>query len=259
MRERLASLSDFLIDQLIKFLILFVPLFFVFGKGEHYYFSIYDIFKEVMIQSFAVLLAGFYLLKVYAQDEDDIQVKSSPLGLPILLFLISIIVSLIQVMNIYEGMIFIKRWVLNFVILFIVYNHVSEKKQIRRYLRYLVFIGFVVSLYGILQHLKIDFKFLHQNFTGNSFFGNPNFTSEYILIIVPVAFFLIFANIHPGWCLYYIITTAVMFIFLVLNKSRAVWIGGGAAGMIVITYLAVSYLRKGFRYNMGKNEKALFE
>ena len=258
MKEKLSTISAYCIDKLIKILLILVPLFFVFGKGENYYFSIYDIFKESIIESIAALLAGFYLLKIYAEDE--VRVKYSPLLWPLLLLYVSIFLSMLQAYNIYEAFIFVRQWTANFIILFVVYNFISDKKRIRCYLNYLIFIGGIVSCYGILQHLKIDFSFLHQNFVGNSTFGNPNFASEFILMVFPIALLLVFANVHAGWFLYYGITAILLFIFLIFNKSRAVWIGGGVAGMSVVMYLIYNYLTKRIRYHVGKNEKkhALF-
>lgn len=42
-KEKIIAISNFCIHFLIKTLIIVMPLFFVFGKGKHYYFSIYDI------------------------------------------------------------------------------------------------------------------------------------------------------------------------------------------------------------------------
>ncbi len=253
MKEKLFNFSNYCTDKLIKILLILVPLFFVFGKGENYYFSIYDVFKESIVESIAALLAGCYLLKIYSEDE--VNVKYSPLLWPLILLYISILLSIFQAYNKFEAFIFIQRWTANFIILFVVYNYISTKKLLKTYLNYFIFIGFAVSCYGILQHLKIDFSFLHQNFVGNSTFGNPNFASEFILIVFPVALLLIFANVHAGWFLYYGVSAVIMFIFLILNKSRAVWIGGGIAGMSVVIYLIYNYFSKGIKYQGGKNEK----
>ncbi|MFH1383339.1 MAG: O-antigen ligase family protein [Candidatus Omnitrophota bacterium] len=254
MKQRLSAISNFSIDTLIKLLVIFVPLFFIFGKGEHYYFSIYDVFKEVTIQSIAALLAGFFILKLYA--DDDCRIKYSPLLWPIIFFFISILLSLLQVFNMYEGVIYTRRWLSLFVILFVMYNYINDKKLIRRYINYFIFIGSVVSLYGILQHLTIDFTFLHQNFTGNSTLGNPNFSSEFILIVFPMALVLVFADHHAGRFLYYIMATIIMLVYLILNKSRAVWIGGSLAGMSIVFYLVYNYFTNGIKYHVWKKEKA---
>ena len=122
-KEKLSLISNYCIDKLIKILLLLVPLFFVFGKGENYFFSIYDVFKEVIIESIAVLLAGCYLLKVYAEDE--VTVKYSPLLWPLVLLYVSILLSMFQAYNMYEALIFVQRWSANFIILFVVYNFIN--------------------------------------------------------------------------------------------------------------------------------------
>jgi len=252
MKQKLLAFSNAFTDLVFSFLILFVPVFFVYGKGKHYYFSIYDIYKEVTIHSVAAVLLGLYLLRLYS-DEDH-KVKYSPLLWPLVLFFLTILLSVFQAYNIHEALIFVKAWVSRGIILFVMYNFISERKQIKRYFNYLIFISATVSFYGILQHFGIDFSYLHQNFTGNSTFGNPNFASEFILIVLPLALLLFFADINIGAFLFYALSAIIMLVFLILNKSRAVWIGGFFAGISVCLFLFINFLKGGIQYNGGKKE-----
>jgi tetratricopeptide (TPR) repeat protein len=258
MKDKIAALCNALIDGCISFLILFVPVFFVYAKGKHYYFSIYDIYKEVSIQTIAMVLLGLFLIKLFA--EEKVRIKYSPLLWPFIFFFVAVFLSVLQAYNLHEAWIFVKRLGCNGIIVFILYNSITERKQLKRYINYLIFIGSFVSLYGIFQHFKVDFKELHQNFVGNSFFGNPNFASEFILVVFPLALLLLFADVSLGGLVFYFVTALIMFVFLVLNKSRAVWIGGVIASVSLITYLLVNYVRGKITFNGDKKQRkhALF-
>jgi tetratricopeptide (TPR) repeat protein len=254
MKERLVAFSNACTDIVFSFLIFFVPVFFVYGKGKHYYFSIYDIFKEVSIQSAAAILLGLYCIKIYAEEKT--RVKHSPLLWPLLFFFLTILLSVFQAYNIHEAIIFLRAWFARGIILFVIYNYISERGQIKRYLNYLILVSAAVSFYGVLQHCGVDFSFLHQNFTGNATFGNPNFAVEFILLVFPIALMLVFADTKYLSMNFYIFSAPIMFVFLVLNKSRATWIGGFFAFIIIGGYLVSAFIRNRITYQGNKKEKA---
>lgn len=253
MKQKLAAFSHACTDLVFSFLIFFVPVFFVYGKGKHYYFSIYDIFKEVSIQSAAAVLLGLYLIKIYADEKN--RVKHSPLLWPLLLFFLTILLSVFQAYNIHEAIIFLRAWFARGIILFVIYNYISDRKEIKRYLNYLIFVSGAISLYGVLQHCGVDFSFLHQNFTGNATFGNPNFAVEFILLVFPIALMLIFADTKLLAGTFYLLSAFIMCVFLLLNKSRATWIGGFFAFLIIGGYLLTAFIRGGISYKGSKIEK----
>jgi len=133
---------------------------------------------------------------------------------------------------------------------------VNDKKTFFKYLHQIIFTAFLVCVYGLAQHMKFEFPVLHQNFTGNATFGNPNFTSEYIGLVFPMTFFLIFAASKKRFQFCYSTASIVMAIFLLLNKSRAVWIGTGLSFTCVIVYLLILFMRSRIRFHGGEHELA---
>lgn len=254
MKKWISSFSYKAIDVLLRLVIFATPLVWVFGKGDHYYFSIYDIFKEAFVESAAAMIAGFFLLKLFC-DEKPVKVKYSPLFWTYLCFFGVILLSMTQAFNLHESLIFVRRWAANLTIFTAVAHMVSNRKYLRAYLNTMFVSATLVSVYGICQHFGIDFPQLHQNFTGNSTFGNPNFASEYILIVFPIALMLLFAPMHMAQFVIYLIMAAAMFFYLILNKSRAVWIGGGFAGVITTVYFAVNYFKHGLQLRFTDEQK----
>jgi putative inorganic carbon (HCO3(-)) transporter len=107
----------------------------------------------------------------------------------------------------------------------------------------LLWIGVVISLYGILQTFGIDpftRDFIRQNWTrAFSTIGNPNFLGSYLVLLLPFAtdYFMRFK--HKGSLLIY----AILFYTLLATMTRGAWIGAGLSHLI---YFALIFRAKQF-------------
>jgi len=257
MKNFTIKITDKLIHWVIVFGIIAVPIFYIYGKGDNYFFSIYDIYKEVLIQSIAVILLGLFSIKVYF--DKSFFFKKSRLYLPLLLFFGMLLVSFTQMMNHYEGYIFFKRWVSYYLILFIVANCVKEKQQVYFYVNWFILIGTLFAFYAILQIYGIDFDFLVQNFKGNATDGNPNFAGQYISMIFPLALWFTIANLGRIRCSLYLLATIITGLFVILNQTKGVWIGISFSFFAVGAYLIFSIIILKRSFRIGEREQKLFQ
>ena len=105
----------------------------------------------------------------------------------------------------------------------------------------------LTALYGFAQYTGRDFIALEEPGKPVAFMGNANFTSQFLIVILPLL--LCFAITGPGR-IFYFITIVLIFIQILLLKSR----GGivGCVGGLALFAWGYHYLRK---REKGKGEK----
>jgi len=103
--------------------------------------------------------------------------------------------------------------------------------------------GFLVAAYGILQIMGIDFLSWPENplFTRRtiSTFGQPNFLASWLLLIIPLSFYLVYINKKFLGKFFYSLILAVQLICLFFTSSRGGIIAFGLTALVFIIYLLV--------------------
>ncbi len=137
----------------------------------------------------------------------------------------------------YRSLLFYAWW---FVLLF--YNLVTAEnlgQRINRIFWTVIGSSFLVSLYGILQILGIDFvswtepPFVTHRIT--STLGQPNFLGSYLLLVIPLAVYGLIKYRNIWLRLFLSFSLLAQLIVLVLTGSRAAWLGlVGALFLFVI-------------------------
>jgi len=128
----------------------------------------------------------------------------------------------------------------------------SLEKRLVRIVRTAVYSGFLVSVYGILQFLGIDFLtwtesalITHRTFSS---FGQPNFLAAWLLLIIPLNFYLIFLARNSWRRIFYLLTTLSALVCLFLTASRGALIALSFVIFLFLIYLlwftALSRLKK---------------
>ena len=256
MKKNLQLAADKVIQLIIVLAIVCVPLFYWIGKGEGYFFSIYDVYKEVLVQSAAVLLLAAYALKLWCSE--NVSFRKVPLWLPFIGFFIILLISFTQMINPYEGFVFLKRWIAHYIIVFVVAHHLRTREQLGYYINWIIVMGVLMSVYALIQIWGYDFPFLVQNFVGNATDGNPNFTGEYIGMLFPLALWRGIAFAGKKRAFYYYAAAVVMGFFILLNKTKEVWIGLSLSTITVMIYALVMYATNTFSLGLSREQKTLF-
>jgi O-antigen ligase/tetratricopeptide (TPR) repeat protein len=118
-------------------------------------------------------------------------------------------------------------------------NKKSEKtvrKNIRRIIISAVLSGLVVSVYGILQFLNIDFltwpepPFLTKRIFSS--LGQPNFLASWLLLVIPLSFYCLFNSRRSSGRIFFILVLLIQLSALFLTASR-----GGLLALFLAVFL----------------------
>lgn len=117
----------------------------------------------------------------------------------------------------------------------------SDKKKTDRKIKNIIIVsvisGFIVALYGVLQFLNIDFviwevsSFLDLRIT--STLGQPNFLASYLLLVIPLSFYLLIKSPKFLGRFFYLLILIIQIFCLFITASR------GALLSLVFVSLAV--------------------
>lgn len=232
--------------KFLIYVLLTVPpiVFFTDLTRNPYYFQI------VFLNALTVFLWMWFLYRGIV--ENKITLKTSSIELPLFAFFAIATVS--WLFNLYENYndLFLrysaysegyKRWLFLLVNAVLVYyiplNFVDAEFREKTF-GVLFFVGFVASGYGILQFLGIEFIWpkLLNPFGGRSVstFGNPNFLSSYLVILLPVLFVHYLTVTKSSSVFLYFIYIVTFFTCLIVTLTRSSWLGALAAFAVFFAF-----------------------
>lgn len=114
------------------------------------------------------------------------------------------------------------------------------EKRIRRVIITAALSGFVVSLYGILQIFNLDFLTWAEppylTHRAISTFGQPNFLASFLLLIIPLDFYLAFRSRRLWRRLAYIIISLSALLCLFFTASRGALVALVLVGLFFLIY-----------------------
>jgi len=135
-------------------------------------------------------------------------------------------VSLLSAVNPHAGL----RHCYQVSIFFLIYATVSGTEALfpkkRMPFMILTWLGLLAALYGIIQYLHRESLF-HLPVIGRavSTFGNKNVAGQFIILILPLTFSLVFALKSLWGKLLFSAFTLVQFSYLLMTRSRSAWLG----------------------------------
>ena len=125
------------------------------------------------------------------------------------------------------------------------------KSKIKKLLVAAVASAAIVSIYGILQILNLDFiSWPEQPYlTGRAFssFGQPNFLASFLLLTIPLSIYLFYVSRHFFSQTVYLIITGLQLICLFLTASRGGLLAFAVVVMVFIVYL---FFISGLKYKI---------
>ncbi|MEW5692891.1 MAG: O-antigen ligase family protein [Candidatus Hydrogenedentota bacterium] len=157
---------------------------------------------------------------------------------PLLIFVIAAFISSLFAVNPHISFAFfinVLLWYFTFLFTRQSFSMVSQDKIFPG----LLFTAYILGIYGILESYGIEFFDWKHGIT--STFGNPNFFSDYLIVVIPLSIYYFFKSlIKKNYILtfFYSIGSIVLIISLVIAKSRGAYLGlaGG------ITYIVIALL-----------------
>lgn len=222
-------------SSILKFLLIFV--FFqsiVFNPwGEEVFILSKFLF------SFLVIFIAFLLFLLKKTEEEKIFFKVSLLDIPVLIYFISLVISTVFSVHTTTSM---KEFLLNLnyiVYYFIAVNYLKGVDEIKKILYFIFSVSFLISIYSILQKLKIDFFLWSQPvyLRPASTLGNPNFLAAYLCIVLPLMVSrIVLKEERFSRVFIHFLISAVVFSSLLLTYTRGGWLSF-AISIFLLVYL----------------------
>ncbi len=126
------------------------------------------------------------------------------------------------------------------VIFFVAASLLFNLSNIALFDRVTLYVGFIIGLYGFLQHFKIDFiKWNNPYNSVLSTLGNPDFAAAVMAIFFVLAVGLIINGSKPGWVRGWAsVNVVVLLVTIVFSQVRQGLLAGAlGAGVVVIVWI----------------------
>lgn len=179
---------------------------------------------------------GSWLIKIIINRKFIL--KRTPLDLPLLLFLLSQIISTIFSIDSHVSIWgYYSRFnggllsTISYILLYYAFVSNFPKEKIKKILLVVLGSGFLVSIYGILEHFGIDKDIWVQDVQNRVFstLGQPNWLAAYLAVLIPISIGFVISNIQIKNQKYFIFAmyflSFIFYICLLFTKSRSGFIG----------------------------------
>ncbi|PIU84114.1 MAG: hypothetical protein COS68_00400 [Elusimicrobia bacterium CG06_land_8_20_14_3_00_38_11] len=224
---------SFLCIQIIIFL---TPLAFYTGTKDNF------LIKETIFYIFGLAVALLLILKILVKRQ---QLKSGWLGVPLILYLVAIAASSVNAVHHQLVFEFLFFWIVIASVYFTA-REFSDNDSIK--ILDVIFVSaFIVTIYGVLQYLRLDpIKWLY-DFGGrpSSTFGNPNFFSGYLLLVFPLIFVKMISTRRPSKHIFWMLFCFLVVFNIGIAKTRGAWLAFFLA-VVCLSILQMIYLKVKF-------------
>jgi len=219
---------------LLLFLSLFGVIFFILVDNNE------DIVRLCSVQTIILGLSALWLAGKFWKGETGF-VQTS-LNIPILIFLLTSLISIIRAKNPYQG--FSELFNLSIYVLFyfLIVNNIRDEKYITRFITALLILTTVISIHSILQCISPRLDFLWFMFPpdasfsrASSVFGNADFLGGYLAMVFPLGFSLFLFRKRK---LFFCISSVLVFLSLLLTFTRSAWVSWA----ISVCFLVIIFL-----------------
>ena len=181
-----------------------------------------DIYMAYLIQivSFSSFIIFFVICFL---KRKNIFILKSRLFLYCIIFFLWAVFSLSWANNRFEGYSLIPTFFASLIIFLVIQNSFNEEKEITLLIFFIFISGFAVALIGISQYL---FKMNHivQAAKPASTFGNKNMAAQYIIMTLPLGFFLFMKSDNKINTYFFAIASSLTAVYLFYTHTRAGWL-----------------------------------
>jgi O-antigen ligase/Tfp pilus assembly protein PilF len=222
------SILDWITHGSFFLLIVLVPLFFSLEL------TTYTLPKVVLSQVFACILLSAWFMKMTLRGQ--ILFKSSMLFYPILVYFVISVFSLFQAMS-PPGVVSLLWQVFAYIILYFIVINYFEEKEIGTWVLIMTLVGFLMSVYGLLQYFGIEPLLKSYHYVPRipySTLGHRNQVAQYLVLLIPLSGVFFFLTSSWTRRVVFGVSTVMMVYLLYLTRSR-----GGFLGFLVALFISV--------------------
>ena len=202
-----------------------------------YNYELFEFNKMLTVYFLTTIIAGTWIIKMILAKR--ILIRRTPFDLPLLLFLVSQVISTILSIDPHTSVWgYYSRFhggllsTISYLILYYAYvsNITKDGSKpsafVNNSLKVILSTGLIVSIYGILEHFGIDKHLWVQDVQNRVFstLGQPNWLAAYLICLTPLSIFF-FLKYPKKPQILYLITTLIFYITLLFTKSRSGLVG----------------------------------
>ncbi|MDP2726134.1 MAG: O-antigen ligase family protein, partial [Dehalococcoidia bacterium] len=267
MENRLSLFCDRVIEAGWLAAAVTVPLFFNIFSSR-----VFEPDKLTLLRSIVLIMAAAWLIRYLATTRPAgfslLRIsRTSPLMLPVLLFtavyILATAVSVVPQTSLWGSYVRLQGLVTNLCYLtlfFLVAHHLRSRDQINRLVAVIIVTSIPISLYGVIQHFKLDPLPWGGDvtFRVTSTMGNAIFLAAYLIMVIPLTLVWLVQTIATlarplanrgkvkAWLLLaaYGAALGLQLLTVVLTMSRGPWIGL-AVGLVLLGLLWL--MRRGLK------------
>lgn len=197
-------------------------------------YDVFELFKISLLQYLVVTIYFIWFLKILKDKKLEIKTtfQDTILFSLFFIFALSILFSIQKVLSLKE----FTKWI-TFLLFYIALCNFANKKTRWVFIYLIVFSSLVISVYGILQHNKIDFVLWTDpvvHLRCASTLGNPNFVAGYLSLSIPIIFALILFERKTTQKAILILILLLNFICILYTFGRGGWL---ACALAICTIL----------------------
>lgn len=188
----------------------------------------------------ALVLILFYVFNVMRYREIDL--KRTPVDIPILLFLLVSLISFFNSRYINASITEFIRLVNLALVFYIVVNFIDTREKIKRLLNIILITGTGIALFGLLQYLGVIEKFWWSN-KGflSATYVNHNHFAGLMEMMIPLSIGMILSEKERSKKSLYVYSLLILVLAFLLSMSR----GGWFSLTISMIFMAVVIARRG--------------
>lgn len=240
MNDRIINVCNRVIFFGLLILVFFLPL--VFNPNFQDAFALPKVtFVRVLV--LIIVLAWVVKMIERGTEKRKVRLVKSCLNLPVIAFLLISVLTTLHSINpkiSLQGMYMYRFAGLSSIIIYVLIyffaiNNVT-REEVEKVISAILLGSGIVALYAMLQHFGIDFfkwnRFWQERVW--STFGNPNFLSAYLVMVIPLALSMLMKK-QGFWTenherqrrrtILLISLLALLFVVLLFSLSRAAWLG----------------------------------
>ncbi len=214
---------DKFLNLIICCIIFLIPLAFFLPCHESF-----EMPKSTVFYVFTFFFLTFFIIKILISKKFFVSASFSiPVFALLFIFSLSFIKSII--INKYASSInwqFLKLILFN-IILYLIIINIFNRKDIIKFICFLIFSHFIVVFYGILQYFGIDFIRWISFGEGRvySTMGNPDYMAAQFSILIPLIITLILSPLKNKYR-YMLFAFLILMLFLIIvSHGRGAWLG----------------------------------
>jgi tetratricopeptide (TPR) repeat protein len=253
-KEKSVKFCDIAIEWLLLATVFLIPLVFA---AFYELFSIFVIYKVVLLRVLVSLTVIFYLAKIFLEGKITYRPDKKFFLFAIFLsvfwlfssfFSLDHIFSFWGLYNRQQGFFTLIFYLLFFLLLIL---NLKDFFQIRRFIATALFSSFFVCLYGLMQYFQLDPLKWEETARIFSTLGQPNFLGHFLILVIPFSVYALFFQARR----FLIRSLLLILLFgqlfcLVFTASRSAFLGLGAEIFLAAFIFLVASGRKKLAFGL---------